>query len=120
MAPKILIAEDDSGIRFALSETMSHIGAEVMMAENGQQALELLRQHQVDLVITDFDMPHLDGLKLIEKVREFKPALPTVLMTAMPTIDERTAKAAGATAYLEKPINIDKLISVVEGLLKKK
>ena len=79
------------------------LGAAVQYAENGQQAMDLIRQHSPDIVITDMRMPVMDGLELVEAIREEHATLPVIVMTAVGS-EELAAEALkkGATSYVPK------------------
>jgi len=82
-ASKILVAEDEPHILRVMSMWLTRQGYEVLEARNGAEALALLRQHAVEILISDMNMPGMDGLALIRAVRkEFDPVLPVLCLTA--------------------------------------
>ena len=114
--PAVLIADDDQGVRFTLSELLAEADVDVLLAANGQEALEQLRaaQPEVDLVITDLRMPGMDGMELLAQVRRDHPSIRVVMITAHGS--ERQAVAAmkaGAFDYFRKPFDVDELLAVV-------
>src|SRR3712207_4148357 len=101
---RILIVDDEPAIRFALADLLATDGHEVAEAEHAPAALALAADRAFDLVLTDFRMPRVDGLELLEHLRRDHPELLVVLMTAHG--DERTAVRAlklGAYDYVPKP-----------------
>lgn len=113
---RILVVDDEAGVRFTLSETMSDLGHDIVVAADGSAALEQI--HDVDLVITDLSMPGMDGFELLSRIRAERPRLPVIMLTARGS--ERAAVRAmkeGATDYLSKPFDVDELSVVVSRAL---
>lgn len=117
---KILLADDDLRNSFALSKVLKNAGLTVVLAENGQVALEVLEKEDVDMVLMDIMMPVMDGYEAMERIRRqprFKD-LPVVALTAKAMMEDRTkCIAAGANDYLAKPVDTDKLLSLMRVLL---
>lgn len=117
----VLLVDDDLRNSFALSKILKKAGLSVVMAENGQAALNTLEENKkVDLVLMDIMMPIMDGYEAMAKIRK-QPRfedLPIVALTAKAMVEDR-AKCiqAGANDYLAKPIDVDKLISLMRVLL---
>ncbi|HEY5799260.1 MAG TPA: response regulator, partial [Burkholderiaceae bacterium] len=113
---RILVAEDDVRNIFALSSILEPLGAKLLIARNGQEALDLLRQHSdIDIVLMDLMMPVMDGLTAIREIRKTTPAerLPILALTAKAMADDRrSCLDAGANDYIAKPLDVDKLISL--------
>ena len=120
---RILVVEDNSISRQIAAELLRETGVEVIEAENGLQALDLLENSGMsfDLVFLDLRMPVMDGMAVIEKIRE-TPALaslPVIAMTASATVEERErCLAAGMTGHLAKPINVDEIYELTRSSLK--
>jgi two-component system response regulator HydG len=115
---RILVAEDDASARTALERFLRGEGFEVMGAEDGESALQLLDETAPDVLVTDLQMPRLDGLQLLKLAREHVPGLPVILVTA--STDVETAVRAmqdGAEHYLTKPAQLDELLVVIERAL---
>jgi DNA-binding NtrC family response regulator len=120
-AAKILLVEDDPDIRAILTRFLGRRGYEVKPAENGAEALELLDREPVDLILSDVRMPRMDGLALLQAVRERDPDIQLVLMTAYSTVrDAVDAIQAGAADYVEKPIDFRRLERVVSNVIEKR
>jgi two-component system, NtrC family, response regulator HydG len=114
MNPRVLVVDDDPGIRYTLREILESSGFAVEEAENGDLALQKLAANPVDLVITDLRMPGLDGMGLLARLQEHRPVPRVVVITAHGS--ERQAVAAmkaGAFDYFRKPFEMDELLEVV-------
>jgi len=115
---QILLVEDDSNLREALTDTLTLNGYQVIEAEDGQQALLRLQQHVVDLVLSDVQMQPMDGFELLKSIKQKNLNIPVVMMTAYGTIEKAVqAIREGATDYLVKPFESDELINLLEALL---
>ena len=114
----VLIVEDDMALSEALCDTLEIEGYRVMSAKNGIEALGQLQKHAVGLVVSDVQMPVMDGLQLLHNVRQKFEALPVLLMTAYGTIPRAVeAIQAGASDYLIKPFEAKTLIDKVANLI---
>jgi two-component system response regulator FlrC len=110
----ILIVEDDATLREALTDTLELSRYQVLTAEDGAQALEVLKTHPVGLVLTDVQMPHLTGLQLLHEIKSRWPQLPVLLMTAYGVIAQAVeAMREGACDYLVKPFEAGELLARV-------
>jgi len=111
MAKTILIAEDEQVLRDSLAELLDDEGYEVAQACDGQAAFQRVLQHPVDLVLTDIRMPRMDGMALLEKLRQTIPQTPVIIITAFGTVENAvSAMRRGAYDYLLKPVNFDDLL----------
>lgn len=116
MAKKILTVDDSKTMREMVSFTLKNAGHEVLEAEDGVHALQVLEGNKPDLIITDLNMPNMDGFELITAVRKegaskYVPIL--ILTTESDTNKKERGKAAGATGWIVKPFNPEKLLQVV-------
>jgi len=113
---RILIVDDDVRNIFALSSALEHWGADVIIARNGRESLEQLEKERVDLVLMDIMMPEMDGYEAISRIRQDSQhrKLPIIALTAK-TMKDDQAKciAVGANDYLSKPLDIEKLLSLL-------
>lgn len=113
MKPLILIIEDETTQRVALSSLCEHLGYETVEATNGQEALALLKDdtnQQVSLVLTDLNMPVMDGKALIIAAKELRPSLPIIVITASSDTDDAVACVrTGAYDFITKPITAERL-----------
>ncbi len=115
----LLIVEDDKDLAEALSTTLEIEGYRVLAAKNGTEALARMSQHSFRLVISDVQMPVMDGFELLSNIQQKYQQIPVLLMTAYGTIPKAVAAMqAGAVDYLIKPFEADVLVDKVAGLLR--
>lgn len=118
---RCLVVEDSKTMRNMLAESLLRIpGMEVVEAENGLTGIRALAAHRFDLVVTDLNMPVMDGLKLVRHVRRDPrhEKTPIVIITTESAPNDRErAMALGANAYIEKPIQGPRVIRAVKKLL---
>src|SRR5215470_4703688 len=120
MRPVVLIVDDDAGLRESFRLILED-GYELVEASDGRQALEIVRNREVDLVLLDIRLPEMDGIEVLERIKSTDEQVEVVLVTAVKTV--RTAVAAmklGAFDYLTKPFEEDDLLSVVRRALEKR
>lgn len=111
---RILVVEDDSGLREALVDTLLIAGYECIEADSGEQALLLLGQQSCDLVVSDVQMDGISGLDLLSSIKAKYPKLPVLLMTAYARIDAAVeAMRQGAIDYIAKPFSPEVLLNQV-------
>lgn len=104
---RILIVDDDRNSRESLARVLRRDGYEILCAENGKIGLEMAREHEIDLVMTDLKMPGLDGLGLLEGLRVIRPDVPAILISAYASVDTAVkAVRRGVSDVLEKPIRL--------------
>ncbi len=115
---RILIVDDDQGMRENLAELLESLGYEVRTAANAPDALSVLGEAEVDLLLTDYKMPGPTGVELIEAARKRQPRLRAVLMTAFgDSFTEIESVRRGAVGYLNKPFEADEVVAFVEKIL---
>src|SRR6056297_1198189 len=113
----ILLIDDDDSQREVLSGFMKKNDYKVSSYSSGEKGLEAVKKNYVDLVITDFKMPGIDGLEVLEKVKQINPEIAVMIITAFGTIkDSVHAMKKGAWDYLSKPIDLDELKFKLEKL----
>ena len=113
---RVLTVDDSRTILAMLHHTLSNAGFEVLQAEDGEKGLEVLKNESVDVVITDINMPVMDGIEFIKQVRATGTHnnLPILILTTETSQDKRDqGRAAGGTGWIVKPFDPDKLISVI-------
>jgi two-component system chemotaxis response regulator CheY len=118
---RILAVDDSPVMRQMVKATLAEAGHEVSQAANGEEALRMAAAQVFDMVITDLNMPVMDGLALIRKLRELPAyrSMPMIALTTESTADvKRAGREAGATAWVVKPFNPQRLIAAVAELLK--
>lgn len=115
----VLIVDDEAVFRRALSEGLLFMldGITVYTAENGEQALAIIRTTPVDLVITDLCMPFLDGFGVVLGMDEFRPATPVIVMSAYADFDTVIDLQMRGIHYFDKPLDLGILARTVRTLL---
>lgn len=115
---KILVIEDDKITRRLIKEILSRTGYDVIEAEDGAKGLEAFKSEKPDLVITDYQMPVMNGLRVLSEVRSGNPNVPVIMLTGFGDI-ALTIKSIqiGAFDFLEKPINAPQLKEIVTSAL---
>lgn len=117
---KILAVDDSASMRQMVSFTLQGAGYEVVEACDGQDALTKAQQGQVDLVLSDVNMPIMDGISLIKNLRSLPnyKFTPILMLTTESAADKKTeGKAAGATGWIVKPFNPDQLLNTIKKVL---
>ncbi|MDH4232827.1 MAG: sigma-54 dependent transcriptional regulator [Nitrospirota bacterium] len=121
MAFKILVAEDEEIARKHLLYTLGNEGYEVLGAKNGREALDRISGDHFDLLITDVKMPVMNGIELLEKIRETHPDTDVMIITGFGSVgDAVDAMKQGAYDYITKPFNLDELVIKVRKISEKK
>ena len=111
----ILIVDDEKNYLTILSALLEDEGFEVLTAPGGSEALEVHKSSDLDLILTDMKMPKMDGLELLENIKENDPDLPVIMMTAHGTVDKAVeAMQKGAYTYVLKPFDNERLIIYVK------
>jgi len=114
----ILVVEDDPQLREAICDTCELSGYSVICAEHGQAALSRLSEYKFKLVITDVQMQPMDGIELLDKIKQKQPDLPVVVMTAYASIEKAVdVMRLGAADYLVKPFEVEALQDVIQRLM---
>lgn len=122
MTKSILVVDDSASLRQMLAFTLEEAGFSVIQGENGKDALGKLGSQRVDLIITDLNMPVMDGISFIKSVRTRAESkfTPILMLTTESTADKKAeGKAAGATAWIVKPFDPVKLVQAVDRLFLK-
>lgn len=119
MSKKIMVVDDSNAIRQSLSFTLKSAGYEVVEAANGVDALNLMKEHAIGLFISDVNMPEMDGITLLKKIKEDRDYnhTPVIMLTTESSgemINE--GKSAGAKAWMIKPFTPDQLLDAVKKL----
>jgi two-component system response regulator AtoC len=116
---QILVVDDEANLRKVLSAQLARDGYDVHTAEDGEEALAFLREHHIDLVITDLKMPKMDGMDLLRAAVRDDPSLPVVMLTAHGTIDNAVeALKSGAFDYITKPFDQNEVRQIVRKALR--
>ncbi|TKD12046.1 sigma-54-dependent transcriptional regulator [Polyangium fumosum] len=116
---QILVVDDEANLRRVLSAQLGRDGYEVHTAEDGEEALAFLKEHHIDLVITDLRMPKVDGMDLLRAAMRDDPTRPVVMLTAHGTVDNAVeALKTGAFDYITKPFDQHEVRLVVRKALR--
>jgi two-component system, NtrC family, response regulator AtoC len=114
-APHLLFIDDEATLRGLMAERLSERGFEVVEADSGERALELLDQFAFDIVITDLRLPGIDGSRVIEAARERYPGIVAIVITGFGTVkDAVDAIKRGASDFIAKPFQFDELMHVLQ------
>lgn len=112
MAFSILVVDDDEDARFYLKILLENKGHEVLEAQNGNEAIHIFETQPTELVISDVRMPDLNGLELLERLKEMKPSLPVIMISAYKETEQVvTALREGACDFLNKPYDERDILS---------
>lgn len=116
---KILIVDDQTGIRILLMELFGNEGYEMFQAANGKAALEVVEQDSPDLVLLDMKIPGMDGLEILRHIKATHPHIYVIMMTAYGELDIiQKAKELGALSHFTKPFDIDEMRQAVDRCLR--
>jgi two-component system, OmpR family, KDP operon response regulator KdpE len=119
MPPKLLVVDDDDGLRLLLQTTLPREGYEVLTAGSGVEGMRLLFSQQPDLVLLDLMMPGMDGWEMLERIREVS-TVPVIMLTAVDGVPQRVrGLTRGADDYVVKPFHRDELVARIEALLRR-
>ncbi len=121
---KVLVAEDNLTNQAIIRKLLEHAGHTVILAADGEEALDLYEQEDPDLAVLDFNMPHRTGLDVIKAIRVMEPTghrLPAIILSASVTVEARDrAKAAGADEFMGKPFDSATLLQTIDRLTKRR
>lgn len=116
---RILIVDDEENARVALSKILAHEGYDVLSAKNGVEALNCLRNKDVELIITDLNMPEMNGLMFLRELNRRHPAISVIMITAYGEVESYIeAMTLGAFEYINKPVKYDELKKVINKIFK--
>ena len=111
---KVMLVDDEEGVRISWNRYLSEQGFDVTVAEDGAKAIKKLRKEPVDVVVSDLKMPTTDGIELLEWIHDSQPNTQFILLTGYGNEDvERRVRELGGFEYLNKPITPDTLAAVV-------
>ncbi len=112
---KVWIVDDDKSIRWVLEKALQKTDVEIQSFSNPEEVLKKIRHEEPDVIISDIRMPGMDGITLLEQIKQQSPDIPVIIMTAYSDLD-RTVSAfqGGAFEYLSKPFDVDEVVSLVK------
>ncbi len=119
--PRIMIVDDDPSLREFLEIFFAKEGYKVCSAATGKEALKIIQEQEISLVLSDIRMPEMDGVTLLKEIKAIEPQIPVILITAFASLETAVdAMKEGAWDYLTKPFRLDEIREVVDQALKSK
>lgn len=114
----ILLVDDEVELLRVNARLLTTLGYRILSAKNGQEALELLLSHDIDLVVLDMLMPGMDGVGTLRRIREIRPDQKVVILSAFAEPDKvKEVKKLGVLAYLKKPLSLQSMTTVLRNAL---
>jgi len=121
MSTRILVTDDERIIRESIAEFLQTEGFETFVASNGEEALEVIKKNDIDLLISDVRMPGIDGIELMNEVNLLSPETLIILMTAFASVETAIqALRSGAADYMLKPLDFDELVLRINAILERR
>jgi len=121
MLKRILVVDDEENARMALSKILTREGYDVASAGNGYEALNYLRDKEVELIITDINMPEMNGMAFLRELNRSHPASNVIMITAYGEVESYIeAMNLGAFEYINKPVKFEELNKIIRKILKHK
>ena len=118
---RILVVDDEENARIALSKILTHEGYDVASAGNGYEALNYLRGKEVELIITDINMPEMNGMAFLRELNQSHPASNVIMITAYGEVESYIeAMNLGAFEYINKPVKFEELNKIISKIFKHK
>jgi len=116
-AQKVLIVDDEVIVREILEKILKDKGFSVLMANDGHSAIEMAKHNEIDIAIVDIRLPDINGVQVLEGIKNIKPRIKVIMMTAYETEELiRKAFQQGAQACLHKPFNVETLFKIFKDL----
>lgn len=116
---KILIVDDQQGIRLLLSEVFKNEGYETLLASNGAMAIQYFENNPIDCILLDMKIPGMNGLEILQYIKKTEPLLPVIMMTGNSDADLiRQAEELGASHFFTKPFDIFEVRDTINKLLR--
>ncbi len=115
---RVLVVDDDARSRAAVARLLIEEGYDAHVAQDGEEATNLLASWRPDLVLTDLQMPRVDGRGLLERVRRELPGTPVIVLSARGTAEAvRLTAGLGASGFFPKPVEVDELLLRIRDLI---
>lgn len=116
----ILVVDDEENILSLMAETLRLVGFEALTSNRGAEALARIRNEQIDLVLLDINMPVMDGYEVMERLRQIKPQLPVILLSARQEKQEVIeGLRKGADDYVSKPFSVEEVVMRINAVLRR-
>ncbi|HXC66307.1 MAG TPA: response regulator [Nitrospiraceae bacterium] len=115
---KVLVIDDEEGIRDTLDTILRRKGYEVVLADGGRKGLELFRRERPEVVVLDFKMPEMDGMAVLQHLRDLNPGQPVIMLTGadIPGMEEQL-RTYGVSEYVEKEFSLHRLGDALKRVL---
>jgi len=114
----VLIVDDEKNIRLTLSQALEVLGVETETAANGEEALTKLKEKEFGLILLDLKMPGMDGMEVLRRVREFRPDVRVIILTAYGTVESAVeAMKLGAADFIQKPFSPEEIRELVSRVM---
>jgi DNA-binding response OmpR family regulator len=115
---RILVADDEANIRLLLEAVLTEAGHAVVSVATGREAVRKILKENFDLIMLDIKMPDMNGLEVVQKIRELKRPTPVIICSAYRHLeDDYVIKTGGVAAYITKPVNLEEVKAKVSELL---
>lgn len=116
---KVLVIDDEQGIRSLLDMLLSRKGYGVVLADGGRKGLELFRRERPDVIVLDLNMPEMDGVAVLQQVRSLNPDQPVLILTGAGTPEkEQRVHALGVSEFVEREFSLHRLGDALKRVLK--
>ncbi len=118
---KVLVIDDNEWIRTTLKDLLATSGYQVDIADNGETGISKVKSKCYDIVLSDVQMPKIDGIELLKQIKVYDSTLPVVMITGFPTVDTAIqAMKEGASDFITKPFRYEQVNMVVDKLVKER
>jgi len=118
---RVMVIDDEPLMRVTIQDALAAEGYEVSIAETGKKGVNLIKDHQADILITDLKLPDMDGIQVLKEAKSLNPTTQVILITAYGSVDSAvTAMKEGASDYLTKPFPMDELLLIIKRILRMK
>jgi len=116
---KVLVIDDEPGIRSLLDTLLRRKGYAVVLADGGRKGLELFRRERPDVIVLDLKMPEMDGVTVLQQIRSLNPDQPVIILTGAGTPErEQQVRTLGVTEFVEKEFSLHRLGDALKRILK--
>ena len=119
-AARILVVDDNDAIRIVVSEMLCRIGYEVSAADSGENGLNLFLKYNFDIVLSDYEMPGMNGVAMACRIKRNSPGVPVIIMTGSGQASMITRKINAVDEVIAKPFCLDELDATIRNLLEKR
>lgn len=112
---KILVIDDEKSIRNSMKEILAFEGHEVVLAENGMEGVVAVKTEKPEIIFCDIKMPKMEGIEVLQRIKEFTPEIPVIMISGHGTIDTAIeAIKKGAYDFIEKPLDLNRILITIK------